>query len=133
MDEHRPFYSVTVRHSAIHAEAAESYGKNRALPGVEGLPSLLSGARKVGEVTFSHTHRETEVTENENHSGFYRRIVSAPYGRTLSHDRQVRIRFDLDYSPTPDRRGWNIFYLWQYYLCVSGRSRLRRLYRERNV
>jgi hypothetical protein len=62
-DEHRALNYLAVRYPAIYASAAEAYGQNRSSTGVEVRPSPLSGVRKVVDVIFSYTHRETDVTE----------------------------------------------------------------------
>jgi PatG C-terminal len=62
-DEHRALNYLAVRYPAIYATAAEAHGRNASLSGVEVRRSRLSGVRKVVDVVFSYTHRETEVTE----------------------------------------------------------------------
>jgi hypothetical protein len=48
---------------AIYATAAEQYGRNASLSGVEVRPSRLSGVRRIVDVVFSFTNRDTRVTE----------------------------------------------------------------------
>src|SRR5262249_8070916 len=62
-DEHRALNYLTVRYDAVYAKAAECYGRNCTLTGVEVRPSPLSGARKLVEAIFTFTHRETDVAE----------------------------------------------------------------------
>ena len=62
-DEHRALNYLAVRYPAIYATAAEAYGQNASLSGVEVRHSRLSGVRKILDVVFSYTHRETDVTE----------------------------------------------------------------------
>jgi hypothetical protein len=62
-DEHRALNYLVVRYPAIYARAAEAYGQNRSLMAVEVRPSRLSGVRRIVDVIFSYTHRETDVTE----------------------------------------------------------------------
>ena len=62
-DEHRALNYLTVRYPAIYATAAEAYGRNASLSEVDVRPSRLSGVRKIVDVVFSYTHRETDVTE----------------------------------------------------------------------
>lgn len=62
-DEHRALNYLAVRYPAIYAKAAEKFGLNYSLTGVEVLPSRLSGMRKIVDAIFSHTHRETDFTE----------------------------------------------------------------------
>jgi hypothetical protein len=64
-DEHRALNYLAVRYPAVYATAAEQYGRNSSLSRVEVRPSRLSGARKVVDVIFSFTNRETDVTEKQ--------------------------------------------------------------------
>ncbi len=54
---------LSARCSAIYAKAAEEFGRNFSLTTVEVRPSPLSGVRKIVDVIFSYTHRETDFTE----------------------------------------------------------------------
>ncbi len=62
-DEHRALNYLTVRYPTIYATAAEAYGRNASLSEVDVRASRLSGVRKIVDVVFSYTHRETDVTE----------------------------------------------------------------------
>jgi hypothetical protein len=62
-DEHRALNYLAVRYPAIYATAAEQHGRNRSLSGVEIRPSRLSGVRRIVDVIFSYTSRQTDVTE----------------------------------------------------------------------
>ncbi len=62
-DEHRALNYLSVRYSAIYAHTAEMHGKNFSLSAVEVRPSRLSGTRKIVDVIFSYTNRNTDVTE----------------------------------------------------------------------
>lgn len=62
-DEHRAVNYLAVRYPAIYALAAEAFGRNSSLTGVEVRPSRLSGVRRVVDAIFSFTSRETDVTE----------------------------------------------------------------------
>jgi hypothetical protein len=62
-DEHRALNYLAVRYPAIYAIAAERYAQNASLTAVDVRPSRLSGVRKVVDVIFSYTHRNTDVTE----------------------------------------------------------------------
>lgn len=62
-DEHRALNYLSVRHPAIYSKAAEMKDSNCSLTGVEVRLSPLSGARKVVDVVFAYTHRQTDVTE----------------------------------------------------------------------
>lgn len=62
-DEHRALNYLVVRYPAIYATAAEAFGRNSSLTGVEVHPSPLSSTRKIVEVIFSFTNRNTDVIE----------------------------------------------------------------------
>jgi hypothetical protein len=62
-DEHRALNYCAVRYPAIYAKAAEAYGQSCSLTGVEVRPSSLSNTRKIVEVIFSYTNRNTDFTE----------------------------------------------------------------------
>jgi hypothetical protein len=62
-DEHRALNYLAVRYQAIYAKAAEEFARNASLTGVGVLPSPLSGTRKVLDVIFSYTSRDTDVME----------------------------------------------------------------------
>ncbi|GHO99288.1 hypothetical protein KSF_093360 [Reticulibacter mediterranei] len=62
-DEDRALNFLSVRYPAIYAKAAEQFGKNFQLTGIETHASRLSGARKVMDVIFSYRHRQTDVSE----------------------------------------------------------------------
>lgn len=62
-DEHRALNYLAVRYPAIYTLAAEAFGRNSSLTAVEVRPSRLSGTRRIVDVIFSYTSRETDVTE----------------------------------------------------------------------
>ncbi|MDA2915032.1 hypothetical protein MYX77_13955, partial [Acidobacteriia bacterium AH_259_A11_L15] len=62
-DDHRALNYLAMRYPAIYATAAEAFGRNSSLTAVDVRTSPLSGVRKIVEVIFSFTHRETDVTE----------------------------------------------------------------------
>jgi hypothetical protein len=62
-DEHRALNYCAVRYAAIYAKAGECFGVNCSLTGLDVQPSSLSGLRKIMEVIFSFTNRNTDVTE----------------------------------------------------------------------
>lgn len=62
-DEHRALNYLVVRYPAIYATTAEFHAQNSALTAVEVRPSRLSGVRKMVDVIFSFTNRQTDVTE----------------------------------------------------------------------
>ena len=62
-DENRALNYLAVRYPAIYAKAAEQFAVNASLSAVEVRPSTLSSTRKVVDVIFSFTNRNTDVTE----------------------------------------------------------------------
>jgi PatG C-terminal len=62
-DEHRAPNYCAVRYPAVYAKAAEEFAQNSSLTAFEVRPSPLSGIRKIVEVMFSYTNRQTDVTE----------------------------------------------------------------------
>jgi hypothetical protein len=62
-DDHRALNYLAVRYPAIYAKAAEEFARDFSLTGVEVRPSPLSGTRKIVEVVFSYTNRNTDFTE----------------------------------------------------------------------
>jgi hypothetical protein len=62
-DEHRALNYLAVRYPAIYASAAEAFGRNASVTAVDVAPSPLSGTRKVLDVIFSYTNRNTDVVE----------------------------------------------------------------------
>jgi len=61
--EHRALNYLAVRYPVIYATAADAFGRNESLTAVIACPLSLSGMRKVVDVIFSYTHRQTDVTE----------------------------------------------------------------------
>ena len=62
-DEHRALNYLAVRYPAVYAITAERHTQNASLTAVEVRPSRLSGVRRIVDVIFSYTHRQTDVTE----------------------------------------------------------------------
>jgi hypothetical protein len=62
-DAHRALNYLVVHYLAIYAFTAERHAHNYALTAVAVRRWPLSGARKIVEVIFSYTHRQTGVTE----------------------------------------------------------------------
>jgi hypothetical protein len=62
-DEHRALNYLAVRYSRIYSLAVERHRQNNSLTAIEVRPSRLSGVRKIVDVIFSYTHRQTDVTE----------------------------------------------------------------------
>jgi PatG Domain len=62
-DADRGVNYLALRYPAIYARAAESFAADSSLTSLDVRPSPLSGTRKIVEVIFSYTNRETDVTE----------------------------------------------------------------------
>lgn len=62
-DEHRALNYLAVRYPAIYARTAAAHAGNASLAAVDVRPSRLSGVRKIVDVIFSYTNRQTDVTE----------------------------------------------------------------------
>jgi hypothetical protein len=62
-DDHRALNYLAMRYPAIYTTVADAFGRNASLTGVEVRPSALSGTRKIVEVIFTFTNRNTDVSE----------------------------------------------------------------------
>lgn len=62
-DEHRALNYLALRYPAIYAKAAECYGRDCSLTGVEVRASRLGSRRRVTDVVFDFVNRKTDVTE----------------------------------------------------------------------
>ena len=62
-DEHRALNYLAMRYPAIYAKAAEEFGRDFSLTAVEVRLSPLSATRKIVEVIFAYTNRNTDFTE----------------------------------------------------------------------
>ena len=62
-DEHRALNYLTVRYDRIYAKTAQMYEQNASLSRVEVRPSRLSSTRRIYDVIFTYTYRETDVDE----------------------------------------------------------------------
>jgi hypothetical protein len=62
-DEHRALNYLAVRYPAIYATVTDANARNYSLTAVEVQPSRLSGVRKIVDVVFSFTNRQTDVGE----------------------------------------------------------------------
>jgi hypothetical protein len=62
-DEHRALNYLAVRYDRIYAQTTDMHERNFALSGVEVRPSRLSGIRRIVDVIFSYTNRQTDVDE----------------------------------------------------------------------
>lgn len=61
--EHRALNYLAMRYPAIYAKAAEEFGRDFSLTGVEVRPCSLSGTRNIVDVIFAYTNRNTDFTE----------------------------------------------------------------------
>jgi hypothetical protein len=52
-----------MRYPAIYAKAAEQFGRDCSLTGVELRPSPLSSTRNIVDCVFAYTNRNTDFTE----------------------------------------------------------------------
>ena len=62
-DEYRALNYLAVRYPAIYASVAEQFAANASLSAVEVRPSPLSAVRKIVDVIFAFTNRNTDVRE----------------------------------------------------------------------
>jgi hypothetical protein len=62
-DEHRALNYLAMRYPAIYAKAADEFARDFSLTGVDVRPSHLSGVRKILDVIFAYTNRNTDFTE----------------------------------------------------------------------
>jgi hypothetical protein len=62
-DEHRALNYLAVRYQPIYANAADAFARNASLNAVDVASSPLSSTRKVVNVIFSYTNRNTDVVE----------------------------------------------------------------------
>jgi hypothetical protein len=62
-DEHRAVNYLAMRYSAIYASAADAFARDASLTAVDVQPSPLSFTRRVVDVIFSYTNRNSGVTE----------------------------------------------------------------------
>jgi hypothetical protein len=63
-DEHRALNYLAMRYPAIYARAAEAFAHDFSLTAVEVRPSPLSSTRKILDVIFAYTNRNTDFTRN---------------------------------------------------------------------
>jgi len=61
--EHRALNYLAMRYPAIYAKAAEEFGRDFSLTGVEVRPSPLSSSRNIVDCIFAYTNRNTDFTE----------------------------------------------------------------------
>jgi len=62
-DQHRALNYLATRYPAIYATTAEAHRRGSALSAIEARPSRLNGVRRILDVVFTYTHRQTDVTD----------------------------------------------------------------------
>jgi hypothetical protein len=62
-DHHRALNYLATRYPAIYAATAAAHGRMSTLTAIDVRPSQLNGARKMVDVIFSYTHRQTDVLD----------------------------------------------------------------------
>ncbi len=62
-DEHRALNYLVVRYPAVYARTTAAHAGNASLSAVDVRSSPLGGVRKIVEVVFSYTNRQTDVTD----------------------------------------------------------------------
>ncbi|WP_429409434.1 hypothetical protein [Paraburkholderia sp. WSM4174] len=62
-DEHRALNYLVVRYPAVYETVARAYERNASLTRVEVRPSVVSGTRKILDVIYTFTYRDTGVEE----------------------------------------------------------------------
>jgi len=65
-DGNRALNYLAVRYPRIYETVAEAFGRNESLTAVDVNPSPLSGTRKVVEVIFAFTNRNTDVVSKQS-------------------------------------------------------------------
>lgn len=54
---------LAMRYSAIYAKAAEQFARDFSMTAVDARQSLLSGTRRIIDVIFAYTNRNSDFTE----------------------------------------------------------------------
>ena len=62
-DEHRALNYLAMRYTAIYATAAEEFARDFSLSAVDARLSRLSGTRRILDVIFTYTNRNTDFTD----------------------------------------------------------------------
>jgi hypothetical protein len=62
-DEHRALNYLAMRYPAIYATAADQFERDFSLTRVDVQPSALSATRRIVDVIFWYTNRNTDYTE----------------------------------------------------------------------
>jgi len=62
-DQHRALNYLATRYPAIYATTADAHRRGSALSAIEARPSRLNGIRRMLDVVFSFTHRQTDVMD----------------------------------------------------------------------
>ncbi len=64
-DSHRALNYLAVRYPRIYEAVADAFGRNESLSAIEVNPSPLSGTRKIVDVVFAFTNRNTDVVSKQ--------------------------------------------------------------------
>ncbi|WP_396913543.1 hypothetical protein [Mycolicibacterium sp.] len=59
-DEHRALNYIAVRYPGIYAAVADAFARNRSLSSIDVRPSRLSTVRRIVDIIFSFTDRQTD-------------------------------------------------------------------------
>jgi hypothetical protein len=62
-DEHRALNYLAMRYPVIYGKTAEQFALDFSLSGVEARPAPLNGTRRLFDVIFAYTNRNTDFTE----------------------------------------------------------------------
>ena len=62
-DMHRALNYLAVRYPAIYTKIADAHASNLSLTSIHAEPSRISGIRRIVDVIFSFTHRQSDVSE----------------------------------------------------------------------
>jgi hypothetical protein len=62
-DQHRALNYLATRYPAIYATTAEAHRRGSSLNAIEARPSRLNGIRRILDVVFTFTHRQTDVSD----------------------------------------------------------------------
>lgn len=62
-DDHRALNYLAMRYPAIYTRTAEAFAQSFSLTSVEVRPSPMAGTRKIVDVIFTYTNRNTDFKE----------------------------------------------------------------------
>ena len=93
-DEHRAVNYLAVRYHRIYEAVAEAFARNESLTSLDVRPSRLRGTRKVVDVIFSFTNRNTDVVSKQ----FVRVDVSEEFPFLFT---KLAPYFEVEFSSSP--------------------------------